>query len=77
MLILQGEADYQVTMDDFQGWKDALQSRSNVEFKSYPGLYHLFMPAQGKMATPDDYKVAGHVEPQVIQDVASWVKAQK
>jgi uncharacterized protein len=27
MLILQGERDYQVTMDDFEGWKKALASR--------------------------------------------------
>ncbi len=76
MLILQGEADYQVTMQDFQGWKDALQSRGNVEFKSYPHLYHLFMPAQSDKAKPDDYKTPGHVAEQVVSDIASWIKKQ-
>jgi len=47
MLILQGERDYQVTMDDFSKWRRALGERSNVKFKSYPGLNHLFMDGTG------------------------------
>ncbi len=43
MLILQGERDYQVTMTDFQNWKNALETRKNVTFKTYPKLNHLFM----------------------------------
>jgi dienelactone hydrolase len=33
MLILQGERDYQVTMQDFQNWKEALSSHSNVQIE--------------------------------------------
>jgi pimeloyl-ACP methyl ester carboxylesterase len=33
MLILQGERDYQATMEDFALWKQALSDRKNVEFK--------------------------------------------
>ncbi len=47
ILILQAEGDYQVTMEDFQNWQNALGPRSDVQFKSYPGLYHLFMPVEG------------------------------
>ena len=47
MLFLQGERDYQVTMEDFALWKKALSQRKNVEFKSYPGLNHLFIKGQG------------------------------
>ena len=75
MLILQGESDYQVTMEDFQGWKDALGTRNNVQFKSYPGLYHLFMPVEGGgKATPAAYNVAGHVVVEVVVDIARWIK---
>lgn len=74
MLILQAESDYQVTMQDFQNWKDALASRQNVTLKSYPGLYHPFMHVpDGKMATPTTYAIAGHVEPVVVNDIAQWI----
>ena len=36
LLILQGERDYQVTLEDFAGWKKALAGRKGVTFKSYP-----------------------------------------
>ena len=71
MLILQAEGDYQVTMEDFQIWKSALVGRSSVQFKSYPGLSHLFMPFEGgEKATPAVYYVPGHV----VQDIAEWIK---
>jgi dienelactone hydrolase len=75
MLILQAEGDYQVTMEDFQIWKSALSGRSNVQFKSYAGLSHLFMPFEGGVkSTPAAYTVPGHVVEEVIQDIAEWVK---
>jgi len=55
MLILQGERDYQVTMDDFQGWKKYLSVRATVEFKTYPKLNHLFEEGDGK-STPQEYE---------------------
>jgi fermentation-respiration switch protein FrsA (DUF1100 family) len=75
ILILQAEGDYQVTMEDFQNWQNALGSRSDVQFKSYPGLYHLFMPVEGGgKATPASYSVPGHVVEEVIDDIAQWIK---
>jgi dienelactone hydrolase len=73
MLILQGERDYQVTMADFEGWKKALASRGNVRFKSYPNLNHLFMEGEGK-AKPAEYDQTGHVDQNVVTDIAEWVK---
>ena len=43
-LLLQGEEDYQVTMEDFGIWKDALAGKENWQMISYPGLTHLFTP---------------------------------
>ncbi|HMA33540.1 MAG TPA: alpha/beta fold hydrolase [Chloroflexia bacterium] len=77
MLILQGEADYQVTMADFQIWKDALQARRNVTFKSYPHLYHLFIETPNAKAQPQDYQVAGHVTAAVVQDIAAWINQNR
>lgn len=73
MLILQGESDYQVTMRDFQLWKNALQSRKNVTFKSYPNLTHLFMETTGAKPSPRDYEQTSHVNVQVVNDIADWI----
>lgn len=73
MLFLQGERDYQVTMDDLAIWRKALAGRKDVQLKSYPKLNHLFMEGEGK-SKPDEYLKAGHVAPEVIDDIAAWVK---
>ena len=73
MLILQGERDYQVTLADLQGWRDALGGRANVTIKSYPTLNHLFLPGEGK-STPSEYDRAGHVPDLVLDDIAGWIR---
>jgi uncharacterized protein len=73
MLILQGERDYQVTMEDFDGWKKAVGSRKDVQLKSYPKLNHLFMDGEGK-AKPQEYKKPGYVAEEVVNDIVEWVK---
>ena len=73
ILILQGGRDYQVTMEDFEGWERALSLRKNVEFKVYPALNHLFIEGKGK-GTPAEYEIPGHVAEVVIDDVAGWIK---
>ncbi len=76
MLILQGASDFQVSpKNDFDAWKKALAGKSNVTFHSYPGLSHLFTPA-GKTLTEADYAKPAHVDPEVIRDIANWIKAQ-
>lgn len=71
MYILQGERDYQVTMVDFQNWKDALSSREDVQFKSYRDLNHLFIQGRGK-STPSEYGVRGNVSKAVVDDIVEW-----
>ena len=73
LLILQGERDYQVTMEDFQRWKAALSSKQNVTFKSYTKLNHLFIEGSGK-SVPAEYNMSGHVAEVVINDIANWIK---
>lgn len=76
MLILQGQRDYQVTMEDFKGWKDSLLCRNDVKFKLYPKLNHLFMKGKGK-STPSEYQTPGHVAKIVIHDIADWIRKQQ
>jgi hypothetical protein len=72
LLILQGERDYQSTMADFARWRGALKDRPNVTLRSYPALNHLFIAGEGKI-TPEEYEKPGHVAPEVIGDIASWI----
>jgi dienelactone hydrolase len=72
MLILQGERDYQVTLEDLRGWRDALDGHAGVTIKSYPTLNHLFLPGEGK-STPSEYERAGHIPDFVLDDIADWI----
>jgi len=73
MLVLQGERDYQVTLDNFETWKKALGDRKDVTFKSYPRLNHLFIEGEGKSG-PAEYQKPGHVAEAVVADIAGWIK---
>jgi len=74
VLVLQGGRDYQVLATvDFQGWKDALKNKDNVNFQLFPELNHLFIEGEGK-STPQEYLVEGHVKEEVIDTIAQWIK---
>lgn len=75
ILVLQGERDYQVTMTDFNLWKQALSSNPKNQFTSYPALNHMFMKGEGK-AKPSEYDKQGNVEEKVILDITAWIKGQ-
>ena len=72
MLILQGERDYQVTMQDFHLWQQLLQGKKNATCKSYPRLNHPFMEGEGK-SNPVEYHMKGHVAPYVIDDISAFI----
>ena len=72
MLILQGERDYQVSMKDFNLWRNALGGRANVQFQSYPKLNHLFLAGEGK-STPAEYSHGGNVDAAVVTDITNWI----
>jgi len=74
LLILQGGRDYQVSPTlDFESLKTALAGKTNAAFKLYPELNHIFIAGEGP-STPNEYNIAGHVSPQVIADIAAWIK---
>jgi dienelactone hydrolase len=73
ILIVQGERDYQVTMTDLALWKKALAGHANVTFKTYPATNHLLMPGTGP-SVPAEYNKPNHVEQDVIEDMAAWIK---
>jgi fermentation-respiration switch protein FrsA (DUF1100 family) len=73
ILILQGERDYQISMTDFGLWKTGLARNKSVVMKSYPALNHLFVAGTGK-STSAEYAKPGHVAPEVIEEIAAFVK---
>ena len=87
-LILQGERDYQVTMEDFGIWKEAFSTAcvtdgsdvtgkecvidSDIIMKSYPGLNHIFHKGEGA-PSPAEYMQKGRIPEQVIRDIAGFI----
>lgn len=73
LLVLWGDADYQVTAEDFGLWKKAAENLPQAQFKQYAHLNHCFVYTDGPIATPSSYAIPGHVADAVIRDIAEWV----
>ena len=74
VLVIQGERDYQVTMTDFNLWKQNLSDNPKNQFISYPALNHMLMKGEGK-SVPAEYEIQGNVDEQVILDITKWIKS--
>lgn len=72
LLVLQGERDYNVTMEDFRGWR-RLAGGKSVTLKSYPKLDHLFLEGEGP-AAPADNARPRNIPSYVITDIAAFIK---
>ena len=75
LLILQGDRDYQVGTGEFYQWNAALASRSQVTFRLYQDLNHLFVSGKGQ-STPQEYNSPGHVADTVIADICEWIHSK-
>jgi hypothetical protein len=76
VLILQGKRDYQVTIQDFELWKEKLKGYENVQFKLYDKLNHMMQEGVGK-STPDEYEKLSSPPSYLIEDIANWIRNQK
>ena len=77
ILVMHGNADFQVSTEkDFNEYKRILSDHPNATFKLYPNLNHAFMQSVcGEEKCPKkEYSKPQHVEPVVIDDMASWIK---
>lgn len=73
LLLLQGQRDYQVTVpDDLDVWTKGLAGRAGVTVRLFPDADHAFVDGSGP-PSPADYQVAGHVDPSVVTDIATWI----
>ncbi len=71
MLVLQGERDYQVTMEEFSRWTSALGDRLDVSFHSYATLNQPFVAGNGN-SLPAAYNTPGHISEEAVRDAARW-----
>lgn len=73
MLILQGEADFQVLSSvDYALYQSLLSQRENVTFCLYPNLNHMMMESSGEIGVQDYYKEQA-VSPLVVEDIAKFI----
>lgn len=80
VFILQGVKDFHVSVEkDFNGYKKLLGGMPNVSFKLYPNLNHAFMASvYGELRKfKKEYKIAQHVDTQVINDISDWIHSVK
>ena len=75
MFFSQGGRDYQVPPSELQPWEHALADHSGVTFATYPAMDHLLLDGSGT-PSPAEYSVPGHVDAQLVVDLATWVGAQ-
>jgi dienelactone hydrolase len=75
MFLSQGGRDYQVPPSELQGWEQALAGRTNVTVRTYPAMDHLLLDGSGQ-PTPAEYGVPGHVDAQLVLDLAAWISAR-
>ncbi len=76
MYLAFGERDYQVLPSNAEGWKAAFESRKDVRVKVYPTLNHLMIAGSGT-PLPAEYSIPGYVAPDIVDDIAKFIKAQK
>lgn len=73
LLVLQGEKDFETTMDDFGQWKTLWKGRSHVDYRSFSGLNHYFMKSSGKQ-DKSDYDSEGTVDADVSSQIIQWIQ---
>ena len=74
VLVLQGGRDYQATVDDdLARWQAALAGRPDVTVRVHPSDDHCFFPGSGRSSAQETMRGGQHVDPAVIEELASWV----
>jgi len=72
ILVLYAGRDFEVTAKDFDLWKAGLAGRKDATFHEFPALNHLMVAGEGK-STDAEYRKAGHVAPEIVDEIAKWV----
>ena len=75
ILVIQGENDFQVSVQDFNIWRTALAANRNASFKLYPDLNHL-LSSQKQKGNGMQYRTPANVSPRLIDDISVWIKGK-
>ena len=75
ILVLQGERDYKVTMQDFLEMKSFLGNKAH--FVSYPTLNHIFLEGKLKKSVPLEEFVPSQIPNYVFKDIADFIFSMK
>ena len=76
VLIMQGGKDFQVlASEDFEGFKEQLQDRCNVEYRLYEELNHIFVNGiyNDILKAGKEYRVEQHIGAEVLDDIAAFI----
>ncbi|MHB1179708.1 MAG: dienelactone hydrolase, partial [Daejeonella sp.] len=75
IFVIQGENDFQVSAQDYNIWKSTLSPNKNATFKLYPDLNHL-LSSQKQKGNGMQYRIPASVSPDLINDIAVWIKGK-
>lgn len=73
LLFLQGARDYQVPAHHLERFQQELAGRTNVTYKLYPKLNHVFTEGEGEISRPAEYNHPANVPYYVIEDILEWI----
>ena len=76
VLIMQGGKDFQVlVLEDFESFREQLHDRSNVEYRLYDELNHIFVKGiyNDILKAGKEYKVEQHIGAEVLDDIAAFI----
>ncbi len=74
ILILHGDRDYQVNLENLEAWRKEFGKQANVTIKNYPKLNHLFYSG-GAESTYSEYFMIGNIPDYVAKDLIDWLSA--
>ena len=77
VLMLQGEKDFQVLVEeDFNEFKRQLKDKENIKYILYENLNHVFVNSvyNDIMKAGKEYSVEQHINENVINDIATFIK---
>lgn len=72
MLIIQGKRDYQVTVEDFDLWNEALKNKPDMTFILYDKLNHVMRSGEAP-SVPEEYMLKAALPEYVISDLTNWI----
>ena len=72
-LVLNGERDYQVTVEEAKKWKGGSKHKYSKTI-IYPMLNHMFFAGEG-IILPSEYQKVGHMSEEVLTAISTWINS--